>query len=795
MANESLIEFFIAEAEDHINLLEKGILNLESNPSDRSMIEDMFRSAHTLKGSAALVKLGQISKIAHLMEDIFEEIKDGKKKTTSGLATWMFRGLDAIKRLIKSVRAGKGEDPSAFEKFNSALNQIHETAKPVSGPAPLETASILEAEMVEEEPTVSAEDILEAEVIEEEPVAAGPAKTVEEKRGVGRRKDDVEVMESKFVRIDIDNVEQLMNLMGELTIIKNYLVQQVSQVHTFRDEINFAGRRLISEVTSFSEKYEYSGLEKADDKVSYVDPLLSEFHELEFDKYDELNLFSRKLHEITDDINEAMKSLSSFFDALSSKVNSMDRLISNSKELISEARMVTIGKLYQRFTRAVRDIALQNNKKIKFMTAGFETKIDKIIFERIFDSILHILRNAIAHGIETPNERTLNGKSPEGTIHLDTRREGNAIVIEIKDDGKGIDFDRIRTVALEKQIIMPNEDLTEEDLLHILFRSGFSTAASADMTSGRGVGLDVVKETLSLINGSIEIMTEKNEGTTFRLKVPLSLIIINVVIFSSGGMEFILPSTLVQELSQIDVDVLEDAETFTLREMTMPITRLNNLLGLRDAGATKQKPVIILNISGKHFAMVVDGLVGQEDTIIKPFGKFLEGIKQFAGVSISADGKIRPVINPAALIDVTAISLESGEVTEKEPVSEQETILVVDDSLSVRKFASMILEGKDYKVLSATNGLEALNIIDDNRVDLIISDLEMPVMHGYELLSELKRRGLLEIMPVVVLTSRSSESHKNKAFQLGASDFLIKPFDETTLYEAAKKNIAPHHLT
>jgi chemotaxis protein histidine kinase CheA/CheY-like chemotaxis protein len=786
MSQQNLIEFFIAEAEDHLNLLEKGVLNLEKNPGDPSGIDDMFRAAHTLKGSAALVKLGEISKIAHLIEDVFEEIQHGKRKVTSGLATWMLKGIDTIKWLIKKVRSGKSEDPTVFGSFKSALPSLSGDV-----PSPSREEEVIIAETVEAGDEADTVDVPEDVV---EVIESSSSQPIEEKRGSGRRRDDAEIIESKFVRIDIENVEQLMNLMGELTIIKNFLMQQVTDINDFRDEISFAGRRLISEVTDFSERYAYSIPDNAEDKVKYIDPLLSEFHELEFDKYDELNLFARKLNEITDDINEALKSLSDFFDSLSTRVTTMDRLVNNSKELISEARMVTIGKLYQRFTRAVRDIAIENNKKIKFLTSGYETKIDKIIFERIFDSILHILRNAIAHGIEPVPLRKKAGKPEEGSIHLDTRREGNAIIIEVSDDGSGIDFDVIRTSAVQKGLIDANEKLTQEDLLHVLFMSGFSTSKEADMTSGRGVGLDVVKETLSVINGSIEILTEKGKGTTFRMKVPLSLIIINVVIFSSGGIEFIIPSTLVQELSDIEVSALVDSDTLTVRDMTVPLKNLNTLLGLRDKSATKSKPVIILNISGKHYGLVVDALIGQEDTIIKPFGKFLEGIKQFSGVSISADGKIRPVINPPSLIDVEAISLDQmpAEVS-SEP--EQETILVVDDSLSVRKFASMILESKQYKVLSATNGLEALNVIDENRVDLVITDLEMPVMHGYELISELKRRGLLNIMPVVVLTSRSSESHKNKAFELGASDFMIKPFDESTMIETVRNNIRSHHLT
>jgi len=565
---------------------------------------------------------------------------------------------------------------------------------------------------------------------------------------------------------------------------------QIKSADTIRDEITFAGRRLLSEVSSFGDRYAYS----IPDKVKYIDPLLSEFHELEFDRYDELNLFARKLQEITDDINESMKSLSDFFTSLTTRINFMDKLIIQSKEQISEARMIDLGRLYQRFTRAVRDISLQHHKKIRFLTSGYETKIDKIIFERLYESLVHILRNAIAHGIENPADRGKKGKPEEGTIHLKARREGSTIVIEIQDDGKGIDFESIRAEAISKGLLNRSDKVTKEDLLHFIFVSGFSTTDKADMTSGRGVGLDAVKETLSTINGTIAIHTAKDKGTIFRLKVPLSLVIINVVIFNSGGYEFIIPSTIVQELTEIPIDKLADSDTFTLRDMTIPLINLNTALGLSEKIAVKSKPAIVLNASGKYYGIIVDSLVGQEDTIIKPFGKFLEGIKLFSGVSISADGRIRPVINSSTLVSAPSVSFmtEDAVLSSEE---KQETVLVVDDSISVRKIMSAMLTSRNYNVLTATNGLEALNIIDENSIDLVITDLEMPVMHGYELLGEIKRRGLLNIIPVVVLTSRAGEKHQEKAFSLGASGYLTKPFEEGELIETVQKNIKSAHLT
>ncbi|PNX51275.1 MAG: hypothetical protein BV458_11750 [Thermoplasmata archaeon M9B2D] len=757
------IEFFLAEANDHINTIEHGILHLEKSPSDMRKIEEIFRASHTLKGSAALVKLNITSMIAHLMEDVFEGLRNNKKPVSSELASWMLKGVDTIKWLIKSVHDGKGEDPSAFESLKTSL--------PVSEPAPTSPA-----QLSTQEPTKAA--------------PSSPPKTVLEKREGGRRREDVELSESKFVRIHVDTIEQIMNLIGELTIVKNYLMTQIKSADTIRDEITFAGRRLVSEVSSFGDRYSYS----IPDKVKYIDPLLSEFHELEFDRYDELNLFARKLQEITDDINESMKSLSEFFSSLTSRINYMDKLIIQSKEQISEARMIDLGRLYQRFTRAVRDISLQHHKKIRFLTSGYETKIDKIIFERLYESLVHILRNAIAHGIETPADRGRKGKPEEGTIHLKARREGSTIVIEIQDDGKGIDFDAIREKAIRKGLLNSNDKASKEDLLHFIFLSGFSTTDKADMTSGRGVGLDAVKETLSTINGTIAIHTSKDKGTIFRLKVPLSLVIINVVIFNCGGYEFIIPSTIVQELTEVPIDQIADSESFSLRDMKVPFVNLNAVLGLSDRTAVKSKPVVVLNISGKFFGLIVDSLIGQEDTIIKPFGKFLEGIKIFSGVSISADGKIRPVLNSSTLVSTSSVSF-IAEDTALASEEKKETILVVDDSISVRKIMSAMLTTRNYNVLTATNGLEALNVIDENSVDLVITDLEMPVMHGYELLGEIKRRGLLSIIPVVVLTSRSGEKHQEKAFSLGASGYLTKPFEEGELVETVQKSMQSAHLT
>ncbi len=742
MAEKGLRDFFLAEAEEHLVVLEKGFLKLEKNPSELSGIQELFRAAHTIKGSAALVKLDTTSKVAHNLEDVLESIRDGNTPVTRPVIDWLLHTLDAIKLLISEITLGNPEIREVAAEVEESLKEIlsgEETAKSIS---------------VKKE------------------------KAVPEKRQVPRRKEDVEVL-SNYVRVHVDNIEQMMNLVGELTILKNYLLSETGEILDLKDEIEYAGSRLTKEIDDFSSKYAYS----IPDKITYVDALLEDFRELEFDRYDELNLFTHKLHEIMDDITEALKDSADFLVRFSDHIRMIDRINMDMREIVSRSRMVEAGRLFQRFTRTIRDLAHRSNKKVRFIVSGSETRIDRVIFERLFDPLLHIIRNAVSHGIEDPAERVSKGKPKEGRISLVARREGNSVAIDVKDDGRGIDLGAVYRKAVRLGMLQKGERLTKGRLLGILFNPGFTTLEETDMTSGRGVGLDVVRETIAEINGKISVATSEGKGTIFRIRLPLTFIIVNTVRFTAGGIEFVVPSSLIQEL--IEVDYNPDAETIPLRGDHVQAKDLCKLLRLNPEGRGSKIPAIVFNLMpGTQVALLVDEITGQEETVIKPLGKFLEGLKYYSGVSISARGRLMPVLNPVTLLE-RPVETEFLQPELRE-VERKQNILIVDDSLSIRKFVSTILQQKGYRVHSASNGMEALAVIDEHPVDLIITDLEMPVMHGYELLRELRRRGLSESIPVVILTSRGSEKHKDKAASLGAKEYLVKPFEEESLLETVR---------
>ncbi len=760
-----LLEYFLSEAEDHINTLQRGISEIEAAPGSDTVIEDLYRAAHTLKGAAALVKLTTTSNIAHRMEDILEGLKD--KKITAGreIVDLLFYMLDSIKGLVQDVSEGRGEDPAieqeVFARADEALSKV---ATAVPGKVP--------------------------------PKAPELEAVVPEKReAVGRRKEDFEFFSGNFVKVDVRKVEEMLNLIGEITIKKNYLLQKTKETGEISDEIFFAGRRLLKEITEFADRYAYS----LPDNVRYTDPLLSEFGELEFDRYDELNLFSRKLQEITNDITEALKDLSDFFESFGDDVKTIGNMIKMLRSDISEARMVEIGRLFQRFVRPIKDMARQYDKKVELLISGGDTKIDKVIFERLFDPLMHIIRNAIIHGIERADERLQKGKKEEGLIFLSARREGNTVVIEINDNGRGIDTDRLFEEAVRKGLLTPDSRPSKEDLLSLIFVPGFTTTEIADMASGRGMGMSAVRRLISAINGVVEVDTDVGWGTTCRIKVPSSLAITNVIVFSSGGVEFVMPSGLLEEIIQLEVtDAVESVTTITYRGRDIHAMSLSEKLGISQQGRftvgsfSNALPAIICNLTDRKAALIVDEIVGQEETIIKPMNRFLGGLYIYSGTTISGDGRVRFVINPLRIFEEHIQPVAARPVTEEG--YEGRRVLIVDDSLSVRKYVSAFLEAKRFKVYSASNGVEALNILDETPVDMVITDLEMPVMHGYELINRIKGSERLKDIPVIVLTSRSAEKHREKAIDSGAEDFLVKPFDEKSLSEILRKYLSTADL-
>lgn len=762
---DSVFGFFVEEAEEHLGVLEEGLLRLEKDPScTDEIIEPLFRSAHTLKGSANLVNVTDVGSIAHRLEDLLEAIRDGEEVLTRGRVDAMLYALDQMRELIHLRKSGE-EAPE--ELVADALLRLEQAEADVAADEP---------DTVSEEAGVGADDEPETDIAEE----AGEAIDLSDEHpgsyvGTERRKPSRRMEEAGVVRVGMDRIESLMGLVGEFTVTKNHLLDRLPVLERMKGEIDFAGKRLLKEVSGFSERYDYTL--PAQNAASGDDA----FDELEFDRYDELNLFSRKLREITDDIEEALKEMTGFFKVFSQDVFSLDRMTDDMKEQISAVRTVQAGQLFQRFNRSIRDISQETNKPVELCISGGETAIDRVVYDGLFDPLLHIVRNSFAHGIEPTGERIANGKPAQATIWLKAERRGNTVEIVIEDDGRGIDLERVRERGIEKGFVSAAEDLAEKDLIQLIFRPGFSTTVEADSVSGRGVGMNVVMDRLASLNGTIDVWTEKGRGTRFRLRLPLSLVIVNVIQFRCCQQKLVIPSALVDEI--VDLGFEERNSSERKYDQIQKV----DLAGLLRLPVCDQPPAfgIVTQSEGTPIMLLVDAVIGQEDTVIKPFGHFLEDLPYFSGSSLAGDGTMRLVVNPARMkhrpIEVPDVRTQPLEGTPRVP-----KVLVVDDSLSVRKFASMILKTNGFTVVTAVNGQDALEKMEGENIFSIITDLEMPIMHGYELLRELQRKGV--DIPVAVLTSRAGEQHRKEALSLGASDYLVKPFDEDGLVAVVSRH-------
>lgn len=746
---DSVFSFFVEEANDHLVVIEEGLLALEKDPARADeLIEPLFRAAHTLKGSANLMNITDVGAVAHRIEDLLEDIRDGVGTLQPGQVDAVLFALDKIRELIECRKVGK---VAPDELVSAALSRLAESGRL----------------------TTSASDVSVSEAQSAQPNDAD-SHAGGERRSPGRRQEEAGV-----VRVGMEKIESLMGLVGEFTVTKNHLLDRLPILEQMRGEVDFAGKRLLKEVTGFSERYDYTL--PAQSTLAGDDP----FDELEFDRYDELNLFSRKLREITNDIEEALKEMSGFHKGFSQDVQTLDRMTEDMKEQISAARTVPAGQLFQRFSRNVRDMAQELKRSVELTVTGGETPIDRVIYDGLFDPLLHIIRNAFAHGFETFEERMACGKPAQATIRLSAERRGNTVEVSVEDDGRGIDLPRVRARGIEKGFIGAAEQPSDQDLIQLIFRPGFSTTVSADSESGRGVGMNVVMDRLASLNGTIDVDTRLGQGTCFRLRLPLSLVIVNVIQFACAGQKMVIPSALVEEIIDLTYEARSDVD-LPQRE-AMPRIDLAALFQL-PVSQTAPAFGIVTQSEGVPVMLLVDVMLGQEDTVIKPFGSFLEQLPYFSGSSLAGDGTMRLVINPARMKRAVAgAALEPVATRVIEDSATAAKVLVVDDSLSVRKFARLLLTSRGFEVVTAINGEDALAKLRDESIFSIITDLEMPVMHGYDLLRELKA-GIYRDIPVAVLTSRAGEQHRQEAFELGATDYLVKPFDEDGLIRLVKRH-------
>ena len=799
---DEIFEFFQPEAEEHLQIVSDCLLSLEGNNNPEE-INRLFRAIHTVKGSAAQVGLRRLGSIAHRVEDLIGRLRDGELDPSPDLVDICLEAVDVLRKTLRREWPGEVEMRAGVD---SLLGRIAQYAPPEAdeGQQPAEGIA---AEAPQTTETTTARTSVRP--------AASPQKIA---------------AATKSVRIALGRLDRMMNTVGELVISRTKMVGRVAELERMIDTLSFSKERLQGKVNEFQEKYEYNrirsqiGMPWANNQRQKLlasaaagEGFLDEFSELEMDRYDDFNILSRSMTEISADVNEVLSQLEGYVSRVEGDIHEFTKLAHHLQDEITAARMVPIGTLYSLLSRAVRDAAKSAKKNVELDLSGSETELDNNIIQQISDPLVHLVRNSVAHGIEAPADRLAKGKAEQGHVMLRAYHRGNHIYIEVEDDGRGIDYARVRQSAIDCGLVSTEtaDRLTERDLREMLFHPGFSTATVKTELAGRGVGLDVVRSNLGVLNGEIEIQSEPGQGTKFTLKVPLTLIISPALFVRCGSNNFALPLAVVEEIRRLRADEIEDVGGKLLtkvRDIVTEVVRLDSYLGLPPLEPINGYfRMVVANAGSRQVGLVVEEVLGKDEIVIKNLGEYLRRVKLFPGTTIAPDGSLillidlnrmvaaepnerRAVQASASAARVFApgsAAVARGTIPTEaiDRVDHERVIVVADDSISVRKFVGRMLEKNGYRVKLAADGLEAAELISQIGCHLVITDLEMPRMTGYELMAQLRQSPTTKRIPVMVVTSRAGAKHRDRAMREGASAFLTKPVQEDQLLAAVEQLI------
>ena len=600
------------------------------------------------------------------------------------------------------------------------------------------------------------------------------------------------------IRVAVERLDALMNLVGELMIARSRLDRRLTQLDQVNQLLLASRTRLGQAGRDFEFRRHALGMpprahqDEAPerDEIGDLRDLSDLFAELEFDRYDDVNILARSVAEMSADVGEAQSQHAALLRNVREDTAQIQRLTAALRKEITRARMVPIGRLFTRVAQQVREAARATGKTVTLTLRGESAEVDNSVIEQVADPLLHLIQNAIGHGIEPAAERERLGKSAQGRLSLSASQAGGFILVEVEDDGRGIDAELLRRRAVEQGLLPAAEAaaLSDRDALNLIFVTGFSTAAAVTRTSGRGVGLDVVRTNVSRLNGEIHVETEPGRMTRFVLKLPLTVAIADALMVRCGPETLAFPLTAVSVMRPVAPSEIMGSggrESIRLDDRVIDLVRLDRVLGLRATPPASRLPVVVLRGGGKPFGVIVDELLGKEEIVIKNLGVLLEGAGPFSGATISGEGRVILLLDPTLLRDAAAkapAAISTASTHEEEPaaddVDERRRILLVDDSVSIRKFVGQMLEKAGFDVLTAVDGQDAIQQLTEQRVDAVITDLEMPRMNGYALIEDLRRRSATRDVPVIVLTTRAGAKHVSLARRLGVRHYVAKPVEE-----------------
>ncbi|RJO65944.1 MAG: hybrid sensor histidine kinase/response regulator [Myxococcales bacterium] len=742
--HEQLAGIFRGEGAEHLNELARLILRATDAPADPEVVARLFRVVHTLKGAAATAGFSSLADAAHELENLLDRLRASGQRIDEAALDLLVEAERKFRRLLDL----DAESDEAARTAEALKTRVRAVLGPSSGDA--EGAAPTRSDGEEALPEPSPVD--------------------------------------HFVRVPIARLDQLMSLVRELHVHRSRLDEIAGTFSGVSKKLKWERRNLQKSIGDFQRKHQWELPNFGRAKLDGAD-----FSDLEFDRYSDLAVLSRNLEEVDFRIASLLGRLEGLIGRFVEDGHAFGALIASLQDEMVQVRMVPLEALFLRIDYQTRSLARSLGKKVQVIVQGGQTELDKRLVDALGDVMVHLVRNALDHGVEAPDERLRRGKPPAGTIRLSAAQEERNVVIAVQDDGAGIDPDRLVQAALRAGVLSAEEaaQKSRDDVLNLIFHPRVSTRDEAGRISGRGVGMDAVRQTISDLYGSIHVESESGVGTRLVIRLPLTLAVQPILSVSAETHGFNVPMAYVETI----LDAVSPRQGADGRpalrhgEEEMPLAWLAGFLELEHDRDPTGHPVVVLQVGGRRLGLVVDAVTGREEGIVRPLSPLFEALNLFQGYTLTAQGEIVLVLNVPILFEVGQ-RRRQAEAAPGE-IAERIKVLIADDSLSVRQTIKFLLEKYGIKANTAKDGLIAWQKLNGIRPHLAIIDLEMPNLNGYELMDLIRQHHEFSQLPILVLTSRGGEKHHQKALAAGADGFLSKPVLERKLIAAVRDALPP----
>jgi chemosensory pili system protein ChpA (sensor histidine kinase/response regulator) len=845
-----LYQIFVEESVEIMEAGESVLRNWSAAPEDRDLQAEFQRLLHTLKGGARMVNLTAIGDLSHGVESLLGRVTEGVVTPAPDLFALLNEAFDRLADMVDRVRSRQEAGPAGelAQRLAAFVNdmavpavagdaadagepvaepdhgqqaavhgqQAESGAGPAHGlpedtadaaaepaaadgepPAPVTDAAAEPAAADREPPApvtdAAAEEVPPPPAAPDFPAFAEMTARADELKARGQRTTRAQSQRGEQVRIQAEVLDSLVSNASEISIFRSRMEQQISSYRFNLAELDTTISRLRDQLRKLEIETEAQILYRFEQEP---DVRNGDFDPLEMDRYSTLQQLSRSLIESISDLQSLQELMEHTTRDAETLLLQESRVNTDLQESLIRTRMIPFAGLAPRLRRIVRQTARELHKKVDLELQGADGEMDRSVADRIIAPLEHMLRNAIAHGIEPPDQRTHAGKPAVGTIRIDFDRDGPEIVLRISDDGAGMDLSKIRQCAIERGLMAVDARLTDYEVMQYILMTGFSTAAEVTQISGRGVGMDVVNSEVKQLGGSLQIHSDAGQGTQFTVRLPYTLAINQALLVHAGTEPFFVPLASIEGLVRVFPDELiacyqTEDQVFDYAGHHYRLKHLGTLLGTGGMDmqhARQQVPVLLLRIGKERFGVQVEELLGNREVVIKPLGVQFAGVEGVSGATILGDGRV------VLILDMVAVSRmsgrpQAGEIAIRPQTDGRLVVMVVDDSITVRKVTSRLLERNGYQVLTAKDGVDAMGQLQEMLPDMMLLDIEMPRMDGFELATHMRNDERLRHVPIIMITSRTGDKHRERAHSIGVNQYLGKPYQESELLESIQNII------